>query len=410
MSTLSHGWKETVAECLSALASEGFEPARRATVKNVDWADSMRTQGSAFGPNISDDTVQVKKVGGDWVTTPVIGGENFSDGGVQQIPTNAVNVVTCNADGKNPKRTTLNEVLKGFGTFSPMQDLGVSSKLSLSCDIASYNVNLCFVPASRDVPMHARATTFSYSADDLEPQNLVAVANTQGLGIFADASAAVPLYMQARPNRRGDVHNFDFQVKPDLHGQTIEQALSGHTHTAEQKQAVADLGEATQQVLGPAGVPETSGVLIIKLPLRCHKGYGVARGYRGGQPTKGGVSTPARRPEAVMASVSRGDDMGIAKGIECSPEQDKNAKLRVTQQIWVTFDPFVGDAPSKEDVKRGLLLREKFLEVAQALSATGASSGKRPAAESSIHDEAFVESGITTKKPCLPPKVTTVPA
>lgn len=430
-----------VQQHLEELVKEDFAPATRAAAKDVDWADATRSQGSCWGPNISDDAVQVMLQEGVWQTTPVIGGKNYEDSGVQVVPTDAVQLITCRIDGAHPKKQTLSQVLDGFGTYDPMNELGVSGMLSMRCATASYNVNLCFVSASRDQPLSARATTFSYSATDGDPQNLILVANTQGLGVFQDARGAVPLYTQARPGTDDDpdedndeyygmVHNFAMEVKPDLHGQTIGDALEGRGHTAEQKQAVADLGEATQQALGPYGVPETAGVLIIKLPLK-RKEASVYRslsaptqsatkgGGKCGQPLGGkgakttggkpGVITLARAPvdeDAVMASVSRGVDMGPAAYIDGPLEQDPEARVRISQQIWITF---TGEAPSKEDVKRGLLLREKFLEVAREHAPHKQRRPLQDAGASSIHDEAFVEAGITTKKQCLPPKITTVP-
>lgn len=411
---------------LTSLASKGCDLAKHVQVKHIIYADVERDKDSIYGDNISDDGVDVKGPGGEWMSTCVVGGKNYEDSGLQVVSTDSIHVITSNADGRDPETMSLADVLHSFGTLEPMQSLCMQSGLSLTrLEKASYNVDICFVPASRDVPVHARATTFSHSAEDGNAQNLILVANTQGLGLFPDASNEVPLYMQADPKNEGVLHNYDWVVKPNLHGTTLKQCLEGRTHTAEQKQAVANLGEATQQVIGPSGSPETAGVLIIKLPLRkkppppppspktgkissgaigkapkkmlCTKG--AWKGACRGRSTKDsddddsdddGGSDDLGDDAAVMASVSRGDDMGEAKLITQLLQPSEEDAVYVKQQLWVTFE---GSAPTEEDVKRALLLRSAYLETAKKLGPGSRELGS--ASGSSRHDDFYVQQGVT---------------
>ena len=336
----------------------------------VAFSDVHRDVGSFFGANISDDRVVRTSPGSTPTVLPAIAGNNFEDKGhVSDLNSKHVQIVISDPDGQNPRLELLGNVLKRLGELHP--HCGVDRSLSFDFPTVTYRAHVNLLQVNRGEPVDLHCTTRSYSADAGDAQNLILFCTSQGTSLFLDGPGETSLYTQAVVD--GELRNFHLWVQPDLHDQGVEDA---GMQTQKQKQQVAALGEATQQPLGPLGVPATAGALIIKIPLQKQKaaplqylGSGTVGGpsnqylvYRSlgaaadGPPCKG-------TSKITMASVSRGRDAGPAQKFDQSVfEPALEQRPTVTQMLWTTVP--LQSLPSVDQLCQVLKLRDSCIKIA----------------------------------------------
>jgi len=147
------------------------------TINNVMWEDNARNKNSAWGPCISDMTLQV-----EGHLLPVIRHPNFEDltwdVAIERIP-----LVIGNEMGESLRTISLKEYLMNFKNYlhSPLSWKGNQSSLLAPRDShVVMSAQSCFLPVPADHEATFNVAIFNYQSRKDNPAVLAIVANSKG--------------------------------------------------------------------------------------------------------------------------------------------------------------------------------------------------------------------------------------
>lgn len=146
-------------------------------ISNVSWEDSARTKNSAWGPCISDVTLQVGPY-----KMPIIRNPNFSDLS-WDVPIEKIPLIVGNELGNTLYAVSLKEYLQNFRTYlhSPSDWRGSNKSLLAQRDShVLMSSQACFLPVPRGAEVEFHVSLFNYQSRKSNPAVLVIVASSKG--------------------------------------------------------------------------------------------------------------------------------------------------------------------------------------------------------------------------------------
>lgn len=350
---------------------------------HVQWNDAARTEGSCYGPNITDATL-VKDGGGKVV---VIRPENFNEL-ICRIPSDKISVMRATPAG-TLKPVTLATYLRTFGSDPATEQMVIDGK-PLDHPMLDRDVAVRYQAVFVEAGANCVVTHFNYQATDAEARNALLLATTQGTGVSRDGRGTQHLFLKAPV--AGKLTDHYMQIDKTRFGIKEKQL-----ETAEERADLVAKGKAIAAVIGPQALGVVSNVLmVVQVPLKMSAppargfcgfgGGGIPKGAVPGAPMAAAASADgmrcrggggfARPPPAIGTSsvgrVSLGKPVGASEKVKIT-ERDPTQRLTATVMLYYAVE---GGVPSAADVKLAI-------EQLDALYAAGAG-------------EALMGSGMTT--------------
>lgn len=310
-------------------------------VVNVMWEDTGRAAGSAFGPNISDLTLQVHD-GQRSHLLPVIRHPNFSDK-TADVPADSLWIKVGNAKGEGLKALPLADVLGDLKAHlhDPASLLGDGDLTATRDTHYLVSAQHVFVPLAQTGKADFNPVLFNYQSAPESPAVLTLLVTREG------TSATVI------ENRKGDQSHQSWgqQLFFNDNGQRTR-------FTAERLSAVVNRIESGQGTAADktANDPGADMMLIVQVPLK-HKNKGLlidglaeAEGAPGVMMGGGGMArTRSARSNVEAAVIGHGDALGPfteMNGLKL--ERDDRFPVRVTVQFYkATSNGVVDEADLK---------------------------------------------------------------
>jgi hypothetical protein len=156
--------------------------ARGLDVLDLTWEDTARDKGSAFGPNISDLTIQVLdgRGGGTAGCMPVVRYPNFADRSAD-VPLERISVLVGNERGGGLRPERLRTYLENFGTYQHAPTGWIAGGLLASRDShVLTSAQACFLPVPRGGEARFAPVLFNYQSRPGHPAVLVILATPEG--------------------------------------------------------------------------------------------------------------------------------------------------------------------------------------------------------------------------------------
>lgn len=305
-------------------SAQALAARRGLQIVDLTWEDTARAKGSAYGPNISDMTIQVASLGsGEQVCMPVIRFPNFSDRSCD-LALDEFYVQVGNERGAPLRRVPLRAYLDDLRAHLTEPGSWPGTKRSLLAGRDTHvlvSAQACFLPVPREGLATFTPVLFNYQSSAGDPAVLTVLVTREGTSAtiidnVRDSFAA------GRTSGQRLYFNQAGQRAP-LTGQRVSDFV------AEQQG-----GAASPEAIAAARAAGLNTVLLIQVPLR----------RRRPEPTRGALSTgsfcvvpggAAPQSDVEEAVIGHGDTLGPFVEIDgVAIERDEDFPIRMTVQFY----------------------------------------------------------------------------
>lgn len=255
-------------------------------IKFTVWADADRVTNpdgslSYWGNNITDVVTYIHAKDGSILGVFCIGGDNCEDPCVL-MPLDQLNVVMCDADGKNGRmkepdgtKMTASHVLKNAGKYFGHVGLDADANLLGQFTRCTFRVQAHIVSIEEDEQLEAFVAAQNYQSSSDAARNAQICFNSQGASFTTDKAPPgqpVKLLSQAISPDDGQLHDFYFGLNKSK--QLVKQIGE---ETSEQATLAASNGWSTEAPIGPNGIKRKTAAGVIHLQIPVDKPRSAAR-------------------------------------------------------------------------------------------------------------------------------------
>ncbi|HEY8379714.1 MAG TPA: hypothetical protein VIK91_24645, partial [Nannocystis sp.] len=297
------------------------------SITSLTWEDTARDKGSAYGPNISDMTIQVRaRETGALTCMPVIRPPNFADC-TCDLPLDAFYVLVGNERGLPLERVPLRAYLGDLRRFLTRPESWTGDRRDLLCERDTHllvSAQACFLPVPREGLVAFNPVLFNYQSRPGNPAVLAVLVTREGTSATVIDNVRDAFHEGYAGGQRLFFNNNG--ARASLTGQRITDFV------AEQHP-----GRPAAEALADARAQGLNSVLLLQIPLKHSPmpadwtGNALPLVGVGGAPLAAGAGAS----DVEEAVIGHGDVEGPFTEIDGLPiERDPRYPIRLTVQFY----------------------------------------------------------------------------